>query len=35
MAQMKKPVGKVRKTQAQVDAELAAAKKAAAKKAGK
>jgi hypothetical protein len=31
MAQMKKPVGKVRKTQAQIDAELAAAKKAAEK----
>ena len=28
MAQMKKPVGKVKKTQAQIDAELAAAKKA-------
>jgi hypothetical protein len=31
MANMKKPVGKVRKTQAQIDAELAAAKKAAEK----
>ena len=28
MAQMKKPVGKVKKTQAQIDAELAASKKA-------
>ena len=28
MAQMKKPTGKVRKTQAQIDAELAASKKA-------
>ena len=31
MPNMKKPVGKVKKTQAQIDAELAAAKKAAEK----